>query len=84
MQPTPLEQGIEDQFLEQWHQKLHTNTTPEDIAICEGYLAFLRSNDMGEFWCAPVCGCGCAHACMCVCGWVVMRGWAGLHVGLHA
>ena len=21
-------QGIEDKFLEQWHQKLHTNTTP--------------------------------------------------------
>ena len=43
-------QGIEDHFLEQWHQKLHTNTTPEDITICEAYLAFLRSGDMGEFW----------------------------------
>ena len=31
-------------------QKLHTNTTPEDVTICEAYLAFLRSNDMGEFW----------------------------------
>ena len=31
-------QGIECRFLEQWHQKLHTNTTPEDISICEGYL----------------------------------------------
>ncbi|PRW45423.1 Carbohydrate-Binding Module Family 45 [Chlorella sorokiniana] len=42
--------GIEDHFLEQWHQKLHTNTTPEDVTICEAYLAFLHSNDMGEFW----------------------------------
>jgi alpha-glucan, water dikinase len=28
----------------------HTNTTPEDIAICEGYLAFLRSGNMDDFW----------------------------------
>ena len=42
--------GIEDHFLESWHQKLHTNTTPEDITICEAYLAFLHSGDMGEFW----------------------------------
>ena len=42
--------GIECHFLESWHQKLHTNTTPEDITICEAYLAFLASNDMGEFW----------------------------------
>lgn len=42
--------GIEDHFLESWHQKLHTNTTPEDITICEAYLAFLRCGDMGEFW----------------------------------
>lgn len=31
-------QGIEDHFLEQWHQKLHTNTTPEDVTICEARL----------------------------------------------
>lgn len=31
-------------FLEEWHQKLHNNTTPDDIVICEAYLAFLRSN----------------------------------------
>ncbi len=28
-------QGLEERFLEQWHQKLHTNTSPEDIIICE-------------------------------------------------
>lgn len=42
--------GIEDRFIESWHQKLHTNTTPEDVTICEAYLAFLYSGDMGEFW----------------------------------
>eukprot|EP00898_Chlorokybus_atmophyticus_P006193 jgi/Chlat1/6575/Chrsp45S05941 len=31
-------------FLEQWHQKLHNNTTPDDIIICEAYLEFLRSD----------------------------------------
>ncbi len=29
-------------FLEEWHQKLHNNTTPDDVVICEAYLAFLR------------------------------------------
>jgi alpha-glucan,water dikinase len=31
-------------FLEEWHQKLHNNTTPDDLVICEAYLAFLSSN----------------------------------------
>jgi len=43
-------QGIEDHFLEQWHQKLHTNTTPADITICESYIDFLHSGDGGVFW----------------------------------
>lgn len=43
--------GIEDKFIEQWHQKLHSNTTMDDIAICEAYLHFLRGNgDWGDFW----------------------------------
>lgn len=46
----PALQGIEDHFLEQWHQKLHTNTTPEDITICEAYLTFLHSGYDGDFW----------------------------------
>lgn len=43
-------QGIEDKFLEQWHQKLHTNTTPADITICEAYIDFLHNGDGGHFW----------------------------------
>lgn len=31
-------------FLEEWHQKLHNNTTPDDVVICEAYLEFLRSD----------------------------------------
>ncbi len=38
-------------FLEEWHQKLHNNATPDDIVICEAYLAFLRSDgDLGIFY----------------------------------
>ena len=39
------------QFIEEWHQKLHNNTTPDDVVICTAYLAFLRSNgDVGLFY----------------------------------
>ena len=31
-------------FLEEWHQKLHNNTTPDDVVICAAYLEFLRGN----------------------------------------
>eukprot|EP00741_Cyanophora_paradoxa_P025570 tig00000383_g24675.t1 len=38
-------------FLEQWHQKLHNNTTPDDVPICEAYLAFLCNNgSLDAFW----------------------------------
>ncbi|MBK8481529.1 MAG: hypothetical protein IPL40_10185 [Proteobacteria bacterium] len=38
-------------FLEEWHQKLHNNTTPDDVAIAEAYLAFLRSDgDLLRYW----------------------------------
>lgn len=38
-------------FYEQWHQKLHNNTTPEDINICEALIAYLKSGgNMSEYW----------------------------------
>ncbi|GAQ90596.1 Carbohydrate-Binding Module Family 45 protein [Klebsormidium nitens] len=42
--------GIEEKFLEQWHQKLHTNTTPEDITICEAYLAYLHTANHDDYF----------------------------------
>lgn len=37
--------------MEAWHQKLHNNTTPDDIPICQAYLAFLETNgDMSAYW----------------------------------
>ncbi len=35
---------VSGHFMEEWHQKLHNNATPDDIVICEAYLEFLRSN----------------------------------------
>ena len=38
-------------FYEQWHQKLHNNTTPEDIIICEGIISFLKNKgDINSYW----------------------------------
>ena len=31
-------------FMEEWHQKLHNNTTPDDIVICRAYLEFMKSD----------------------------------------
>ncbi len=42
---------VHGHFLEEWHQKLHNNTTPDDIVICEAYLAFLHSDgDLEKFY----------------------------------
>jgi len=38
-------------FYEQWHQKLHNNTTPDDVGICKALLAFLRDGGkMDTYW----------------------------------
>ena len=42
--------GIEDPFIAQWHQKLHANTTPDDVKICEAYLHFLHTGNWDDFW----------------------------------
>lgn len=38
-------------MMEQWHQKLHNNTSPDDVVICDALLAFWRGNgDMSAYW----------------------------------
>lgn len=37
-------------FLEQWHQKLHNNTTPDDVGICEALIAFFETNNKAKYW----------------------------------
>jgi len=42
---------VSGHFMEEWHQKLHNNATPDDIVICEAFLKFLRSDgDLHVFY----------------------------------
>ena len=41
---------IHGTYYEQWHQKLHNNTTPDDIGICEAIIAYNETNDMNTYW----------------------------------
>jgi alpha-glucan,water dikinase len=42
---------VSGHFMEEWHQKLHNNATPDDVVICEAYLEFLRSEgDLDLFY----------------------------------
>jgi len=42
--------GIEDHFIEQWHQKLHTNCAPDDLIIADAYIRFLESGNPDDYW----------------------------------
>lgn len=38
-------------MMEQWHQKLHNNTSPDDVVICDALVAYWRSNgDINAYW----------------------------------
>lgn len=39
-----------DNYYEQWHQKLHNNTTPDDIGICEATIEFNKTNNLQRFY----------------------------------
>jgi len=40
-----------DHFFEQWHQKLHNNTTPDDVEICQALLNYLKSGgNIDVYW----------------------------------
>jgi alpha-glucan,water dikinase len=42
---------VKGTWMEEWHQKLHNNTTPDDVSICEAYLAFLENGgNRGLYW----------------------------------
>ena len=42
---------VKGTWMEEFHQKLHNNTTPDDVGICEAYLSFLTTGgDMGAYW----------------------------------
>ncbi|GAQ91752.1 alpha-glucan water dikinase [Klebsormidium nitens] len=38
-------------MLEEWHQKLHNNTSPDDVVICQALLDYLAADlDLGAYW----------------------------------
>jgi len=39
-------------MMEEWHQKLHNNTSPDDVVICEALLAYLATPvlDVSVYW----------------------------------
>ncbi|KAG1659718.1 hypothetical protein FOA52_012256, partial [Chlamydomonas sp. UWO 241] len=38
-------------MMEEWHQKLHNNTSPDDVVICQGLIVMLQENlDVKAYW----------------------------------
>ena len=37
--------------MEEWHQKLHNNTSPDDVVICQALIAMLEEGlDVRSYW----------------------------------
>ena len=37
--------------MEEWHQKLHNNTSPDDVVICEALIAYIEADlDIARYW----------------------------------
>jgi hypothetical protein len=37
--------------MEEWHQKLHNNTSPDDVVICEALIAYIDAGlDISKYW----------------------------------
>ncbi|XP_057774579.1 alpha-glucan water dikinase, chloroplastic isoform X2 [Salvia miltiorrhiza] len=38
-------------LMEEWHQKLHNNTSPDDVVICQALMDYLKSDfDISVYW----------------------------------
>ncbi|KAI6694871.1 hypothetical protein NL676_022581 [Syzygium grande] len=38
-------------MMEEWHQKLHNNTSPDDVVICQALIDYIESDfDIGVYW----------------------------------
>lgn len=49
---------VRGEWLEAWHQKLHNNTTPDDVPICEAYIKFMESNGNADVYWRHLSDCG--------------------------
>ncbi len=37
--------------MEEWHQKLHNNTSPDDVIICQALLDYIDAGiDISAYW----------------------------------
>ena len=37
--------------MEEWHQKLHNNTSPDDVVICQALIDYIDSGlDTAAYW----------------------------------
>jgi len=38
-------------MMEEWHQKLHNNSTPDDVVICQALIQYIQSGlDVAVYW----------------------------------
>ena len=38
-------------MMEEWHQKLHNNTSPDDVVICQALIDYIDSGlDITAYW----------------------------------
>ncbi|CAL8469831.1 g9373 [Coccomyxa elongata] len=43
--------GAKGGMMEEWHQKLHNNTSPDDVVICQALLAYIDAGlDISAYW----------------------------------
>ncbi|BDA43844.1 Alpha-glucan water dikinase, chloroplastic at C-terminar half [Coccomyxa sp. Obi] len=43
--------GAKGGMMEEWHQKLHNNTSPDDVVICQALLAYIDSGlEISAYW----------------------------------
>jgi alpha-glucan,water dikinase len=54
-------------MMEEWHQKLHNNSSPDDLVICQALLDYLAADqDMKVYW-SSLAKEGKLHVLMPVC-----------------
>ncbi len=42
---------VQGGMMEEWHQKLHNNTSPDDVIICQALLAYIDAGlDISAYW----------------------------------
>jgi alpha-glucan,water dikinase len=43
--------SVQGGMMEEWHQKLHNNSSPDDLVICQALLDYLAADqDISVYW----------------------------------